>query len=836
MKKTKLFDVFALLFGAGMLLGLLTGCKDSLIKENADINNTDGKTAYIKVREIEASRAVLPTFTLDTIADFSFVLRGGKVGGTEDTFGTYSNLSKLQNASIAVETGIYNFTLIAEKAGTVLQGTIESLEIEAGDNPLYFTLQWNDDVLNPENLGSFNYTLDFSTASNASDVKYITGELKAYDSENHTDSSLSDDRYAETPLTPSDGTITYSLENVPAGLYHIYIHFYADEAHLAPMISPYPAFTTITGGVESTSSDEIANPFNTVYSITLNNLNDVSADNLPTKYTIDSPDITLPVLEKAGWHFGGWYAEEDFSGSEITEIPSGSTGDKVFYAKWSVATISVSIEPIADLSLTALPNEEDNTVTFTVTGGKEGSTYDWYVDGLAAEASGDTFVLEPNAIGTKTYVVEVISGTRSATATAQITATKIRGQSQIVLFDFDVSTIGTNPPSSGIEFASPTPGFYAVSNFESVKSLDSSSLQNAKIKEITAIPNSNADFAIDPANQAIYTLTGTSNQGTNNTSIYKHIKYPGSDSVTTTLFYDGINYTVQDMCAYDGNVYLLKNGGGTNNAIIRISEDGTAVTLAYSDTSGKILNHSVNYKSSHIEVYKDNLYFVSIEDITGDYDYTILVSQISINENTLGTPKVIYSTGFVNSGLEIAKLNISDFQAIDGNDGSVNLYILCNAKNVSQQYDGSSYLRGGIITVKVDDNNLKFTNFDGTDLSDRTKPNIFGWYENMLGNAIAENDYTKSYFYGPSRFVARKPDELVIVDECYYYGDENSLNGSSTSSKVNKNNVVSVNLKTFAITDSTSVDLGFETYLSSDLDGGSNVYYVKSYRNGEYNY
>ena len=45
MKKTKLFDVFALLFGAGMLLGLLTGCKDSLIKENADINNTDGKTA-----------------------------------------------------------------------------------------------------------------------------------------------------------------------------------------------------------------------------------------------------------------------------------------------------------------------------------------------------------------------------------------------------------------------------------------------------------------------------------------------------------------------------------------------------------------------------------------------------------------------------------------------------------------------------------------------------------------------------------------------------------------------------------------------------------------------
>ncbi len=835
MKKTKLFDVFALLFGAGMLLGLLTGCKDSLIKENADINNTDGKTAYIKVGEIEASRAVRPTFTLDSIADFSFVLSGGKVGDSEEPFGTYSNLSKLQNASIAVETGIYSFTLTAEKAGTVLQGTIESQEIEAGDNPLNFTLQWKDDVLNPENLGSFNYTLDFSAASNASDVKYITGELKAYDSENYTDSSLSDDRYAETSLTPSNGKVTYSLEDVPAGLYHIYIHFYADEAHLAPMISPYPAFTTITGGVESTGNDEITNPFNTVYSITLNNLNDVSADNLPTKYTIDSADITLPVLEKTGWHFNGWYADSDFSGSEITEIPSGSTGDKVFYAKWSVATISVSIEPIADLSLTALPNEEDNTVTFTVTGGKEGSTYDWYVDGVAAETSGDTFVLEPNAIGTKTYVVEVISGTRSATATAQITATKIRGQSQIVLFDFDVSTIGTNPPSSGIEFASPTPGFYAVSNFESVKSLDSSSLQNAKIKEITAIPNSNADFAIDPANQAIYTLTGTSNQGTNNTSIYKHIKYPGSDSVITTLLYDGINYTVQDMCAYDGNVYLLKNGGGTDNAIIRISEDGTAVTLATGDDDGKILDHSVNYKSSHIEVYKDNLYFVSIEDITGDYDYTILVSQIPMNGNAFGTSNTITANSFSNSGVVNNKLNIADIQAIDGKDDSINLYILCNSKVVDRDYNNNSYLRGGIITLNDKNDTLTFTNFDGTALEDSGKPNIFGWYADSLENAITVTDYTKSYFYGPSRFVARKPDELIIVDEGNYRGTESSVYGRSTS-VVNKNNVVTVNLKTFAITNSTAVDFGFENYLNPNVNGNTNGYDAKSYRNEEYTF
>ena len=160
---------------------------------------------------------------------------------------------------------------------------------------------------------------------------------------------------------------------------------------------------------------------------------------------------------------------------------------------------------------------------------------------------------------------------------------------------------------------------------------------------------------------------------------------------------------------------------------------------------------------------------------------------------------------------------------------------MCNTKNVSQQYDGSSYLRGGIITVNIDDNNLKFTNFDGTDLSDSTKPNIFGWYENKLENAITVTDYTKTYFFGPSRFVARKPDELVIVDEGNYRGTEDTVDPDS-SSFVNKNNVVTISLKTFAITDSTSVNLGFETYLSNTRKYNDNLYDTKSYRNGEYYY
>ena len=810
MKKTKLFGVFAVLFGAGMLLGLLSGCKDSLTKENSGKDITDGKTAYICVAQVNASRAVRPDITIDTIADFEFMLSGGKVGETLDTLGEYNSLSKLQSASVAIDTGIYWFALTATKGGTTLVGTIDSQEIEPGENTLSFNLKWKDDDLYPETLGSFVYTLDFSAASNAADVKCITGELKAFDSVEQEDSALSDDRYAETVLTPSNGKITYSLDDVPAGFYHIYIHFYADETRLAPMLSPYPALASITGGVTSKGSDKITNPFDTVYSITLNNLNDVPEDNLPTKYTIDSADITLPVLEKAGWHFNGWYAEEDFSGSEITEIPSGSTGDKVFYAKWSVATISVSIEPIADLSLTALPNEEDNTVTFTVSGAPEGSTYDWYVDGLAAEASGDTFVLEPNAIGTKTYVVEVISGTRSATATAQITATKVKSRSSIVLYDLDVS-------NSKREFESPTPGFYVYSDFDSIKT---TSIEDAKLQDIT---NANDNFAIDPVTQTIYTLSGS--------NIYKHTNFAGKN---TEKIISGIDYTVQSMCAYDSNVYLLKNAGGTDNALIRIAEDGTAVTLAYGNTSGNILDHSMSFNTSRIEVYKNNLYFVSMEN------GTLSISQIPINGNELGTSNTITASNFNNTGVEIYSLNITDIQAIDGKDSSVNLYILCNSKNI-QRYESSSYLRGGIITVNVKNDTLAFTNFDGTALENSGKPNIFGWYDDSLDKAIAVTEYTKSYFYGPSRFVARKPDELIIVDEGNYYIDsEGKLfekEPDGTQILVNKNSIVTVSLIDFAITDRTDIDLGFEINLNPSFNTyKGNGYVAESYRNTSYKF
>lgn len=72
------------------------------------------------------------------------------------------------------------------------------------------------------------------------------------------------------------------------------------------------------------------------YSITyiLNNgTND--AEN-PATYTNETEMITLHDPTRMSYPFEGWFANSDFSGDRIIRIETGSTGDKILYAKWKV--------------------------------------------------------------------------------------------------------------------------------------------------------------------------------------------------------------------------------------------------------------------------------------------------------------------------------------------------------------------------------------------------------------------------------------------------------------------------------------------------------------------
>lgn len=419
MKKTKLFGIFSLVLSAGMLL---SGCNDSFTGKTA------GKTAYIKIGEVNASRAsAMPDFSIDSISDFTFTLAAAETGETPETIGEYEGLAELQEASIPIETGSYDFTLTASKSGTVLIGTITNKEITVGDNLLSFNLKWDENSLDPLYLGNLEFTIDFSETINANEIHGISVTLLSYNPETDESTPILDEEgnpisdYSKEEFTLSENNdVVFTYSNIPSGNYLIQATCYADVSLEVPLTAtPLNVIAIITGG--QTSKTTISpKALDDVYTIKFENLNGNYLSE--KKYTQHSETFTLTELTKSGWSFNGWYDNPSFTGEAITSIEKGSRGNKVLYAKWSRANgISVNIEKTNDLSLTASIDELHKAVFFTAKGAKDDSTYTWFVDGIVDDyIQENTYLFVPSVSGLKTYVIEVISGHLSATATVSI--------------------------------------------------------------------------------------------------------------------------------------------------------------------------------------------------------------------------------------------------------------------------------------------------------------------------------------------------------------------------------------------------------------------------------
>ena len=65
-------------------------------------------------------------------------------------------------------------------------------------------------------------------------------------------------------------------------------------------------------------------------------------------YTFSSAEVPLPTPARSGFTFLGWYESADFSGSAVDVIPTGSCGDRTYYARWEseseagVASVTVA--------------------------------------------------------------------------------------------------------------------------------------------------------------------------------------------------------------------------------------------------------------------------------------------------------------------------------------------------------------------------------------------------------------------------------------------------------------------------------------------------------------
>ncbi|MDE5937844.1 MAG: chitobiase/beta-hexosaminidase C-terminal domain-containing protein [Lachnospiraceae bacterium] len=71
----------------------------------------------------------------------------------------------------------------------------------------------------------------------------------------------------------------------------------------------------------------------------------------PAAYKASDKTITLSdavPADSTAHKFAGWYRNSLYDGSPIDEIPAGTTGDLILYAKWVTAKTGLRIEPIQD--------------------------------------------------------------------------------------------------------------------------------------------------------------------------------------------------------------------------------------------------------------------------------------------------------------------------------------------------------------------------------------------------------------------------------------------------------------------------------------------------------
>ena len=89
--------------------------------------------------------------------------------------------------------------------------------------------------------------------------------------------------------------------------------------------------TTITASAAGTVTANFSiNNYTIIYNLN-GGTNNISN---PASYTVETETITLQDPTKEGFLFVGWYTNSTFSGTAVTSITKGSTGNKTLCAKW----------------------------------------------------------------------------------------------------------------------------------------------------------------------------------------------------------------------------------------------------------------------------------------------------------------------------------------------------------------------------------------------------------------------------------------------------------------------------------------------------------------------
>lgn len=350
------------------------------------------------------------------------------------------------------------------------------------------------------------------------------------------------------------------------------------------------------------------------YTITYNNMTGATnhASN-PSNYNVASGAITLQTPTKTGYIFEGWYSDSEFKTSATT-IAAGSTGYKVFYAKWTAITVSdVSFSP----SSSGTTDSHTFTMTFT-TNVPTDNTYQYQIREFVSSGSsygsgnqiGATFInaatittssMTPsqfNSVGTYKTQIQILKSGSVVYSSIDYTYTIANASDPTWTMKNDATTLGTftnNGDNTYTLQVTVPSGGYSLTHYDNDKSFSSAPGAETLTSERTLVNNNGriawqdgmGIFRIrirkDGENWKILAtklptvITLDGNGGTN------------GDETISNAFYGSVlpSFTKHTQSGYTLTGYWTETSGGTKI----IDANGTLVNSVsdYTNGSGQLI-------------------------------------------------------------------------------------------------------------------------------------------------------------------------------------------------------------------------------------------------------
>lgn len=462
----------------------------------------------------------------------------------------------------------------------------------------------------------------------------------------------------------------------------------------------------------------------------------------------------------------------------------------------AVVTADADITEIENEAVTEYPSAEDGKITFTVSaidGDLSNITYyKWYLNDRLVNCSTNeyTYDLKTSTDGymhdSGINTIRCIAYNNEACSSTYITWT-FKPASRMARTD--ILLWNAAPDEENVVFNNKDESVHTMEDlkvcmqfFDKVENKQSF---NTKASYINAVPK---NFCFDYLTGDLYLFTN----GDSGDVLLKLKKYKKDNNYeeefSVNVQYLDPNSEISAMAYLDNRIYFtFLNGNNGFYYTDDLSKNKDALNTNYfSDFEYKPKALSSDGKYLYLSSNDDFNYYLNIAKYSLSFtlDDTDNEYKISMKEEASG---IIYNSSDNTLGLSISNpgtLQISDIMVI--NDETIYALLL--------QVDGYYTIRGGLVKLTVEDSSINVSK-----IGDK---NILGWYssESETSNPITdtESNPVTDVFYGPRKFIALRPDELVICDEGGY------CDGESTVRTTNK--VVTVKLDGMTM---TSVDVNF---------------------------